>query len=416
MDRHNVNDLLEAAPPGAALLRANGPRGWQPGCLALPAPVRYIEVPAPEPGRPLEAVTRALAEVAAAMPPIPQLPGHPRLPLAVVAVPYEFGAAHVDGDACFRNGPSLVAAIHKGYWYADEVGVMRAHGLAAPIRSIASMPSISSIAQQRIAMRALVEADQYRAAIAEIHRLIAAGDCYQVNYTVPFAGRTARGLAELLDRAEAAGGAPYLGALRLADGGALLSLSPELYLRRRGAHIETRPIKGTRSPAAGAAAEMLASPKERAEHIMIVDMERNDLGRVCEAGSVAVRPLMEPVAHPTVVHLESTVAGRLRAGVTPDDIFAATFPGGSVTGAPKRRVLEVIRALEPEPRGYYCGAFGWIDAAGDMELNLPIRTAHLAADGAYRYHAGGGITIDSNAAAEWEEVLAKTALWRRVAD
>lgn len=414
VDHHNVNGLLELAPPGAALLCANGPRGWQPQCLALLAPVRFIEVAAPEPGRPLAAVTRALAEAAAAMPPVPQLPGHPRLPLAVVAVPYEFGAAHVPlhaVPACFHPTAPLVAAIHTGYWYRDGDGALTPHGQIAALDLTGGTPPRPSPEP----LRPLVGTDRYREAIAEIHRLIAAGDCYQVNYTVPFEGRTTRGLAELLDRAEAAGGAPYLGALRLAGGGALLSLSPELYLRRRGAHIETRPIKGTRSPAAGAAGELLASAKERAEHIMIVDMERNDLGRLCEAGSVAVRPMMEAVAHPTVVHLESTVAGRLRAGVTPDEIFAATFPGGSVTGAPRRRVLEAIRALEPEPRGYYCGAFGWIDAGGDMELNLPIRTAALSGDGRYRYHAGGGITIDSDAAAEWQELLAKTALWWRVA-
>ena len=206
--------------------------------------------------------------------------------------------------------------------------------------------------------------------------------------------------------------------MMLLPNGTLLSFSPELYLRRRGNHIETRPIKGTRRIGVegleATRAALLASDKDRAEHVMIVDLERNDLGRVCVSGSVTVDPFLQVVEHPLLLHLESTVSGLLRPGVTMCEIFEATFPGGSVTGAPKKRALEIIGALEKSARGYYCGAFGWIDADGDCELNLPIRTALIRDDGSVEFASGGGIVADSTAEQEWNEIHAKAEFMQQV--
>ena len=194
--------------------------------------------------------------------------------------------------------------------------------------------------------------------------------------------------------------------------------SPELFLRRRGRRVETRPIKGTRprgegpSDDAALAAELLHDPKERAEHVMIVDLERNDLGRVCEVGTVTVERYAAVESHPTVHHLVSTIAGRLRPEVGLADLLRATFPGGSITGAPKVRAMEIIRELEPWPRGPYTGAFGFLDPRGDLELGLAIRTACVTG-GTVRYHAGGGIVADSDPERELAEAWLKTAALRR---
>jgi anthranilate/para-aminobenzoate synthase component I len=247
------------------------------------------------------------------------------------------------------------------------------------------------------------------------------GDIYQANLTVPLRGYTAARAEDLFDRALKRGGATYAGLL-ITPGATLLSFSPELYLRRRGTRIETHPIKGTLPipPHAGGVSQateaLMTSAKDRAEHIMIVDLERNDLGRLCVPGCITVEPLMQPVEHPLLLHLESRVKGTLRAGVTMNDLFAATFPGGSVTGAPKKRALEILAELEAGPRGIYCGAFGWIDAEGDCDLNLPIRTAVLRPDGEIEFHSGGGIVADSDPAGEWEELLTKARFFEGVLD
>jgi anthranilate/para-aminobenzoate synthase component I len=198
----------------------------------------------------------------------------------------------------------------------------------------------------------------------------------------------------------------------------VLSRSPELFLRRRGARVVTCPIKGTRprgaNPAADAAlaAELARDPKERAEHVMIVDLERNDLGRVCVAGSVAVEALAAAVPFDTVQHLISTVAGTLRPSVSTVDLLRATFPSGSITGAPKIRAMEIIAELEAAPRGFYTGAIGWIDASGDCDLNVAIRTAVARGDRLV-YQAGGGIVADSRAERELDELHLKAAAFFR---
>ena len=259
-------------------------------------------------------------------------------------------------------------------------------------------------------------ADSYRAAVRRILDYLAAGDAYQVNLTQPFTAPLAGPAWTLYARLATRHPVPHHAYLDLGEAQLLVN-SPELFLRRRGARIETRPIKGTRrrgasaAEDAGLAAELLRDPKERAEHVMIVDLERNDLGRVAVVGSVAVEAHARLESHPTVHHLVSRVVARLRDGIGLAEILRATFPGGSITGAPKLRAMEIIDELEPWPRGAYTGAVGLFHPGGDLELGLAIRTATVAG-GHLRYHAGGGIVIDSDPERELAESWLKTAALR----
>ncbi len=260
----------------------------------------------------------------------------------------------------------------------------------------------------------------HQARVARVLAYIAAGDVYQVNLARRLvAPLHADGDALALYAAlTAIAPAPY-GALIEADGARIVSGSPERFLARaaRAARIETRPIKGTR-PRTGdperddaRAAELAVHPKDGAEHLMIVDLERNDLGRVARTGSVAVDRLGYVVELPGLYHLVSTVSAELRADVDWAALLRATFPGGSITGAPKIRALEIIDELEPARRGPYCGALGWLGAGGAFELAIAIRTATLAS-GELRLHVGGGIVADSDPAAELAETEDKAAGWR----
>lgn len=187
----------------------------------------------------------------------------------------------------------------------------------------------------------------------------------------------------------------------------ILSLSPELFLRKRGSLIGTAPIKGTvRKNDNIAVGNLPADKKNRAEHIMIVDLERNDLGRICRFGTVLPKEMMRLESCGSVVHMVTTVEGKLRKDASLAEIFQATFPGGSVTGAPKRKAIEIIGSLEPVVRGLYTGAIGWIGFSGDFVFNLPIRTILIQDDHAFLY-LGSGIVSDSSAASEYQEILDK---------
>jgi anthranilate/para-aminobenzoate synthase component I len=192
------------------------------------------------------------------------------------------------------------------------------------------------------------------------------------------------------------------------------SSSPELFLRLSGSEIQTRPIKGTRPRSADSnrdaqlTYELQTSPKEMAELVMITDLLRNDLGRVCEYGSVHVPELVRLERYPQVQHLVSTVTGRLRAGQTHFSAFATCFPGGSVTGAPKIRAMEIIDELEPVTRGPYTGAIGYLGFNRESQLSVAIRTA-TCRGGEIHFHAGAGIVTDSIAEAEYDETMAKAA-------
>ena len=244
--------------------------------------------------------------------------------------------------------------------------------------------------------------EDYGAAIGAIREAIARGDVYQVNLvqhlSAPFRGDPA-GVAERLERLRPRYPHPLVG-----DGWAIVSGSPELFLARRGRRVWTMPIKGTRP--VEAEGELLDSDKDAAEHVMIVDLERNDLSRVCEAGSVRWPELMAERPLAGVSHLVSTVEGRLRPEVGLRELLAATFPGGSVTGAPKIAALDHIAALEPVGRGASMGALGRVYPNGDLDLALTIRTFAVA-DGSIHLWVGGGIVWDSEPDAEIEESWVK---------
>jgi para-aminobenzoate synthetase component I len=242
------------------------------------------------------------------------------------------------------------------------------------------------------------------AGVDAIRAAIAAGDVYQVNLTRRLSA-PAPSHADVAALGAALGRgnpAPYAAVIRIPSVGChVASASPERFLRREGDRVWSSPIKGT------AASPDQLLPKDRAENVMIVDLVRNDLGRVCEWGSVEVPALCAVEQHPGLVHLVSTVTGRLRAGVGWPEVVAATFPPGSVTGAPKLAALDHIAALETSPRGVYCGAVGWVDAdARRGELNVAIRTFWIE-DGLLHFGTGGGITWDSTPEGEWAETELK---------
>lgn len=248
--------------------------------------------------------------------------------------------------------------------------------------------------------------------VARIHEYLRDGHVFQVNlsrrWEVPVAPEvTPAALYAALRRANPA---PFAGLMQF-DGRAVLSSSPERLMRVAGERIETRPIAGTRPRLAGdderaRIRELIAHPKERAEHIMLIDLERNDLGRVAVPGSVTVDELMAIESYAHVHHIVSNVRARLRAGVTPGQAIRAVFPGGTITGCPKVRCMEIIAELEGEGRGPYTGALGYLNRDGDLDLNILIRTIWLQ-DGVARVRAGSGIVADSDPQRELAETRAK---------
>ena len=240
---------------------------------------------------------------------------------------------------------------------------------------------------------------EHAAAVEEVRAAIARGDVYQVNLvrhlTAPFSGDPA-GLQAALSPLRPLQQRAFLG-----DGYAICSASPELFLARLDDRLWTKPIKGTRP-----AGEDVEGDKDTAEHVMIVDLERNDLSRVSRVGSIRWPELLQQQELAGVTHLVSTVEGRLRPGVGLAEILAATFPGGSITGAPKIAAIDEIARLEPVGRGAAMGALGTVHANGDFELALTIRTFAVA-EGAAHLWVGGGIVWDSEPEAEWEETLVK---------
>jgi len=244
--------------------------------------------------------------------------------------------------------------------------------------------------------------------VATIREHIGAGDCYQVNLTRRLSCARAVDPVALFAALERANPSPHGAFLRVGETPgvpdiAVVSASPERFVSWRGRDVETCPIKGTGTDAAA----LRASAKDRAENVMIVDLARNDLGRVCEPGSVVVPALCAVEAHPGLHHLVSTVRGRRRAGTGVGALVRATFPPASVTGAPKPRVMQIIEDLEPVPRGVYCGAIGWIDTENDAgDLNVAIRTFTIMR-GSAQLGVGAGIVADSQPASEWAETKLK---------
>jgi anthranilate synthase component 1 len=253
-------------------------------------------------------------------------------------------------------------------------------------------------------------ADLFLGRVAATLAHIAAGDVYQVNLSRAWRGRLARGIfpAALYARLRRANPSPFGGIAQL-PWMSVLSTSPERLVECRDGQVQTRPIAGTH-PRVGNDSQVIAAlsahPKERAEHVMLLDLERSDLGRIATAGSVTVDEyaIVESYAH--VHHLVSNVRGRLRAEVSPIDVIRAVFPGGTITGCPKVRCMQIIAALEGEARGAYTGSLGYLGLDGSLDLNILIRTATLAGD-ELTFRTGAGIVADSDPLRELEETRAK---------
>ena len=308
-----------------------------------------------------------------------------------------------EGGFVFGDFPEMLVFRHQdGTWW--ETGNLSDHRMDPTPQAAATISP----------MRARHDRQWFLDGVHRIREWIRAGDIYQVNLSHAFdadvRGGSLFGLYEILREVSPA---PMAAWLSLA-GIEVLSSSPETFLKFSGRAVETRPIKGTRPRFADpdddmrAAYELQTSPKEAAELVMITDLLRNDLGRVCEIGSVEVAEMLRLESLGQVHHLVSTVTGRLRHDVSQVEAMAASFPGGSITGAPKKRAIEIIHELEGDARGIYCGAIGWFGYHGESAFNIAIRT--LVRDGnRLRYQVGAGIVADSDPAMEYEETLHKAA-------
>jgi para-aminobenzoate synthetase component 1 len=412
---------------GAALLALSG----EPGLAALDScggrPARF-DLLAFDPPRRLEGLTsiEALARELHGLRPAGWLPG-PFQGGFIGALAYELGLSGEDLDlpAPALSLPPLVGGLYTDWlvwnralgqlalvinrarpdWRARRARVLAA--LAAPLPA-APEAEIRDLRRE-------VAPSLHRQRIGELTAAIAAGEVYQANLAHAFAGRASGDPLGLYLRLRRSNPAPY-GAFLAFPGGALLSSSPELLLAFDGELARTRPIKGTarRDPDPerdrGAAQALLASVKDRAELTMIVDLARNDLGQVCEPGTVRVPgyPLLESYA--AVHHLVAEVQGRPRAGIGALELLEALFPGASITGAPKRAAMQHIAALEGRGRGFFCGSLGFVDLRGRALLNILIRTLVWAGDShvaRLEFLVGGGITIRSDPEAEEAETLDK---------
>ena len=307
-----------------------------------------------------------------------------------------------DGSFTFGHYPQMLIYQHEQQQW-QEIGNLSA---------LLSEPGSAQPCQLGD-FHAVMSSQQFIAAVERIRDWIAAGDIYQVNLTQQFMascddqGSLAGLYSFLRDRSPA----PMAAWLKMA-GREILSSSPETFLRISGRQVETRPIKGTRPRFAHAdedrrsAYELQTSPKEISELVMITDLLRNDLGQVCDFGSVRVDEMLQLETFEQVFHLVSTVRGEIRRELDAIDALAACFPGGSITGAPKKRACEIIAELEPVPRGLYCGAIGYLGYNRESQFNIAIRTL-VRENGQLHYHVGAGIVADSQPAMEYEETLHK---------
>ena len=281
------------------------------------------------------------------------------------------------------------------------------------IRALSDPVPAAGVFRVLAPVRSNLSRGDYLGAFNRIRSYLYEGDCYQVNFAQRFAAPAQGDAWQAYKRLRRLNPAPF-GAYLATPDCRILCSSPERFLRVRGDRVETKPIKGTRPRGRDSAEDrMLAeslrhSAKDRAENLMIVDLLRNDLGKVCAIGSVRVPTLFEVETHPRVHHLVSTVRGRLAEGRNAVDLLRACFPGGSITGAPKLRAMEIIEELEPHRRGVYCGAIGYLGYDGAMDTNIAIRTLVHSA-GVVRLWAGGGIVADSDPDAEYRETYDKAA-------
>ena len=327
---------------------------------------------------------------------------------AVALFPYEFGAAlH---DIAPRPGSAMLQVLLFASCRrlsAEAVATWLQSGADAQAAGIATLTRS-------------VDADDFTRAIDRIRAYIAAGDTYQVNFTYRLRFQTFGNLLTLYQRLRGRQPVPYGALIVMPDGSATLSVSPELFVAQQDGLLTARPMKGTARASGDAeqdariGAQLAADPKNRAENLMIVDLLRNDLGRIAATGSVTVPALFTVTRFSDVLQMTSTVTARLRDGVTLAQLITALYPCGSITGAPKRRTMQIIRELETDPRGIYTGAIGWFapvrdrQSIGDFCLSVPIRTLTLSAPDAAGLRTGemgvgAGIVHDSVAADEWAE-------------
>jgi aminodeoxychorismate synthase component I len=325
-----------------------------------------------------------------------------------------FGWVGFDGRYTFGVYPHLLAYAHDTEeWF--EHGDLSGR-LASLAEKSAARAESDACWEHSLDFKPGISRETFIAAVKRAQEYIAAGDIYQVNLSLPWRAKWPASANPLsfYDRLRTVSPAPASAFLDL-DGTRVFSSSPECFLKMSGRDISTRPIKGTRprhlddpDRDTASAAELLASEKERAELLMITDLERNDLGRVCEFGSVTVPDLWHVEKYAQVFHLVSTVNGRLREGVDHTAAFRACFPGGSISGAPKKRALEIIAELEQHPRGLYTGAIGGFGFNDESHFNIAIRTAVQTGD-EITFHTGSGIVADSIPEREYEETLHKAA-------
>ena len=298
-------------------------------------------------------------------------------------------------------------------WLVEEHGIGAADDIRADIEHAAS--GIETRPGPDAGLLDIVEADadDFLAAVSRAKKLIASGDIYQANLSRAWSVDVDDRLTavDVYRRLCAANPGPFAGLARWQDT-AIISSSPERLIRVRDGLAATRPIAGTRPRSsdrardAGLSAELIAHPKERAEHVMLIDLERNDLGRICEPGTVEVNEYMVLESYAHVHHIVSNVQGRLKRNTSPGDAIRAVFPGGTITGCPKVRCMQIINALESRPRGAYTGSFGYLNRDGSMDLNILIRT--MVQNGSrIGFSAGSGIVADSEPRAELAETRAK---------
>ncbi len=318
---------------------------------------------------------------------------------------YVAGYVGYESGYAFESRFGNFAAAHDPLlWFGvyDEPLVLPRESLSV---RLAHKPRPFSVKGPRLS----VDRERYEDAIRTVRQHIREGDVYQINYTAPFTFDFSGDPVTFygaLRRVQPVAYAAFINR----DDTLYLSLSPELFFKRDGDRITVQPMKGTAHTADGAAraGEMLRNdPKNRAENLMIVDLLRNDLSICCEAGSVQVTELFGVHQFPSVLQMTSTIEGHLKAGVTYEDLFSALFPSGSVTGAPKIRAMEIIRQLESQPRGVYCGSIGYAGPDGKSAFNVAIRTIALKGSRGVM-GTGSGIVWDSDADAEYEECLLKT--------
>jgi anthranilate/para-aminobenzoate synthase component I len=327
-------------------------------------------------------------------------------------IPRGMIAGGVGYDGRFEMGvyPSLLAYRHDdgSWWSFGSVQRWVDRVLSDDFR-------VGYDASRMVDFQPLMSRQCFMGMVQRAQEYICAGDIYQVNLSHPF---QAEGVCadpwSVYERLRSISPSGYSAFLRQREA-CVLSSSPELFLRVSGRSIETRPIKGTRprfgdaDEDARSAYELVSSEKERSELVMITDLERNDLGKVCDWGTVTVPEMLRLERYQQVFHLVSTVRGTLREGVGPVEAFAACFPGGSITGAPKKRACEIVAELEPHSRGLYTGALGWWGFGGESQFNIAIRTIIAGSSGVWRFHVGAGIVADSMPAREWDETLEKAA-------